>query len=299
MVKEKALYENTVPDKRIGIKPLISRRSRSTAAVKRDFLPEARPLGAVIASMGMVLFLSFVLLDWYPLSSGFKYPGLNGLLAGLLIYFGLLVLYWRFSLSVKVVAVLIVALCGTLVHWDAMLHKRVRFVFFPDHFGYRMLLMRNQGAPNADGFAIAMRRDTESLIREETKLINEGLIGTLRERNVTEGLVDPLHAEMNPYSVLQLELRSHPYVDRRMNVLQKEYRRYQTARMNVFYFRYAEAGSRLENRTEEEHARQAADSWYRSIKTQFGAEHARAVMRNSAEYVKETSLKIAFLERAE
>lgn len=225
--------------------------------------PVGKLLGGVLAALGLGYSLAVMLagpdlIPWYWAPNA---PEFNALAGGFLLAAGILVLLWRFSIRLMMLLIILAGAFG-LVGQQVGRHTA--------------LFHRTNIASH----------DTKML----EQLFNEGIAGTLAER----GVFDKAHPPFRAYYDFQKRLcvETYPHADPRVLRMPQA--------IETFVFKMEGVDSKGNYR----------DSWFggncldavvylqATLAKRFGDEHARAVMAQCAEIVRDARFKAAFLNAA-
>lgn len=234
-------------------------------------------MGGVVAAVGLLFSLCVfiggpALLPWYWEPHA---PEFAALIGGFLISSGILFLYWRYSLRMLL----------------GMLFLSGTFGWLGQELGRR--------TPQTHALNISSTPLLEGLL-------NEGLVGTLVERGVFASASPPLRAYRDFAGRLCLDL--YPHADARVLRLAQAVEAFvlKIEGLNASgsahaYSRYVRHRNRwvievwdgLEKRDNDA---VAVDYWFGTLAKRFGPEHAKAILRKSAEVAADTSLGEALRE---
>jgi hypothetical protein len=255
-------------------------------------IPAARPLGAVVGALGILLLVHNHLIGLFPQhfwTDGV--PALGGMLAGILIGVGLLFCCWRFTLRFLVCAVVVVGFSATIGHWSGL--HRARTIWYDswaDSDDVNALLRLYQ----FDEPHIAkIRSAVNEAISEQPRFIGEALVQAMRENGLTWGLLAPLWAETDP-THSRAGLHWRPHVEERFGALVQAYPEYMELRLRLSCLAVDGTAGPETSAKRRTLASQAAGLWCEVVRHHFGERMANSVAAASAEAVQDEQLRRAF-----
>lgn len=258
-------------------------------------IPAARPLGAVAASIGVVLLFFNHFGGLFPRFFWEEgAPALGGFLAGVLIGIGLLFCCWRFTLGFLVCIVITVAGSAAIGHWSGRFWtKTIRFDSWKDSYDIQASLRNHQFE---EDHTSEMRSAVKRVMAEQQRFIDDGLLRAVRDSGFDWGATDPLHAKADAASG-QLALHWRPHVEKRFNGIQASYREYLKNRFKLMCLSVEEGSPSKTKTVRQGLAAKAATLWCRAVRIRFGERAALLVATRSTAIVEDVYLRQAFRKR--